>query len=162
MRFPLEVTEAVRRVWPDLKPLFVRISAQDWIAEGWQIEDSIALAEELARRGVDLIDCSSGGFDGASVKPAPFYQTPFAAAVRRGAGIATMAVGLIVDPGGAEELLVRGDADLVALARGALDDPNWVLHASLAAGREADPYAFWPNQTRRVREMHSILRANLA
>jgi 2,4-dienoyl-CoA reductase-like NADH-dependent reductase (Old Yellow Enzyme family) len=160
MRFPLEVVEAVRRVWPASKPLFMRISAQDWITDGWQIEDSIVFARELAARGVDVIDCSSGGFDGAVLKPAPYYQTPFAAAVKHSAGIATMAIGLIADPAGAEALLARGDADLVALARGALDDPNWAVHASLATGVEGDPYAMWPNQTRRVREMHAILKAS--
>lgn len=146
MRFPLEVVEAVRVVWPVDKPLFVRISTSDNHPEGWQVEDSVVFARELKALGVDVVDCSSGGFDGGSIKAGPHYQVPFAEAVRKGADIATMAIGLIDDPFEAESVLERGEADLIALARGALEDPNWPVHARHALGGEAHPYALWPKQ----------------
>lgn len=144
MRLMLEVVEAVRAVWPDDKPLFLRISVQDAIEGGWTVEDSQVLAREVKARGVDVIDCSSGGFAGAAIKPAPGYQVPLARAVRD-TGAATMAVGLITTPEAAEEALQSGAADLVALGRTALDDPNFPLHAAKALG-EADPYAFAAKQ----------------
>ena len=150
MRLVLEVTEAVRAVWPADKPLLVRISVSDNHPEGWQVEDSIVLARELKARGVDAIDCSSGGFDGASIKPIAAYQVPFAKAVRDGADIPTMAVGLLGDVAGAEAIVSNGEADFVALARGALDDPNWALHARHELG--ATDYDLWPKQANRVRE----------
>lgn len=150
MRLVLEVTEAVRAVWPEDKPLLVRISVSDNHPDGWNVEDSVVLARELKARGVDAIDSSSGGFDGATIKPVAAYQVPFAKAVREGAGIPTIAVGLLGDVEGAEAILVDGEADFVALARGALDDPNWALHASHQLGT-AD-YDLWPNQAKRVRE----------
>ncbi len=158
MRFALEVVEAVRAAWPADKPLFVRISATDGSPGGWTIEDSVVLAGELKSRGVDLVDCSSGGFEGYSLKPAPLYQVPLAEAVRA-AGLPTMAVGLITGPADAEAILAEGRADLVALARGALDDPNWPLHARLALeGGEAASYSQWPVQARdRVRSMDRVL-----
>ncbi|MDB5561841.1 MAG: namA 1 [Hyphomicrobiales bacterium] len=142
MRFPLEVVDAVRAVWPKQKPLFVRISTTDWHPDGWQVEDSIAFAHELKARGVDIVDCSSGGFDGALTQPKAHYQVHLAEAVRK-AGIGTMAIGLITDPSGAESIIARGDADLVALARGALDDPNWPLHAMREFGAD-EQYSSWP------------------
>ena len=155
MRFALEVTEATRAVWPENKPLFFRISAVDGSPGGWTIEDSILLARELAARGVDVVDCSSGGFDGYGVKAEPLYQVPFARAVRA-AGIKAMAVGLIVEPRHAEAILANGDADLVALARTALDDPNWPLHAQKALG--ATDYGLWPVQARdRIRSWDRVL-----
>lgn len=150
MRLVLEVTEAVRAVWPADKPLLVRISVSDNHPEGWQVEDSVALARELKARGVDAIDCSSGGFDGASIKPIAAYQVPFAKAVRDGADIPTMAVGLLGDVAGAEAIVSSGEADFVALARAALDDPNWALHARHELG--AADYDLWPKQANRVRE----------
>ena len=150
MRLVLEVTEAVRAVWPADKPLLVRISVSDNHPEGWQVEDSVALARELKARGVDAIDCSSGGFDGASIKPIAAYQVPFAKAVRDGADIPTLAVGLLGDVAGAEAIIANGEADFVALARGALDDPNWALHARHELG--AADYELWPKQANRVRE----------
>jgi 2,4-dienoyl-CoA reductase-like NADH-dependent reductase (Old Yellow Enzyme family) len=143
MRFPLEVVDAVRAVWPEEKPLFVRISTTDWHPEGWQLEDSIAFAHELKARGVDIVDCSSGGFDGALTKPKAHYQVHLAQAVRK-AGIGTMAIGLITDPSGAESIIANGDADLIALARGALDDPNWPVHAMRELGTSDDHYQAWP------------------
>lgn len=147
MRFALEIAEAARAVWPENKPLFTRLSVQDWHPEGWQIEDSIALAKELKARGVDLIDCSSGGFAEAELVIEPGYQVPFAKAVRQGADIPTMAVGLIEGAQRANEIVATGEADLVALARGALDDPNWPQHAREALyPDQPQTHADWPKQ----------------
>jgi 2,4-dienoyl-CoA reductase-like NADH-dependent reductase (Old Yellow Enzyme family) len=143
MRFGLEVVEAVRAVWPAGKPLFVRISATDGSSGGWGIEDSIVFARELARLGVDVVDCSSGGFEGYAIKPAPLYQVHFARAVRE-AGIKTMAVGLISEPADAERIIAENDADLVAFARTALDDPSWPLRA--ARTLKVPGHDLWPIQ----------------
>jgi len=156
MRLPLAVVEAVRAVWPADKPLLVRISVSDNHPEGWQVADSVVFAKRLKALGVDAINCSSGGFDGAAIKSAASYQVPFAEAVRHGADIPTIAVGLIASPEEAEAIIVEGKADFIALARGALDDPNWAVHADHALG-QAD-YALWPNQTRRVREFDRWLK----
>jgi 2,4-dienoyl-CoA reductase-like NADH-dependent reductase (Old Yellow Enzyme family) len=145
MRLPLEVVEAVRAAWPADKPLAVRISAADNAEGGWQVEDSVAFAREMKALGVDAIDCSSGGFAESRIKAAPLYQVPFAAAIRREAGLPTMAVGLIDRPEDAEAILAAGEADLIALARGALDDPNWPLHARAALEGRSD-YGLWPIQ----------------
>ncbi|MHB1103262.1 MAG: NADH:flavin oxidoreductase/NADH oxidase [Devosia sp.] len=157
MRFALEVAEAVRAVWPAEKPLFMRISATDGSPGGWSVEDSVVLAGELKQLGVDVIDCSSGGFDGYGLKPANLYQVPLAKAVRE-AGVATMAVGLISDPADAEAIVANGDADLVALARTALEDPNWPLHAHHALDGGGDAYKLWPKQARnRIRDRDKVL-----
>lgn len=146
MRFPLEVAKAVRAAWPKDKPIFVRVSITDWIEGGVTVDDSIAYARELKTLGIDAIHCTSGGFDGAKVPVAPLYQVPLAEAVRRGAGMATAAVGLITTAQEAEQVLQTGQADLIALARQALDDPNWAHHAmrALVGG---DTYATWPKQS---------------
>lgn len=163
MRFALEVTEAVRAVWPKDRPLFYRTSAVDGVDGGVTIEDTVALAKALKTRGVDVIDCSSGGIRGSSTlavgrtRPKLGFQVPHAERVRREADIKTMAVGLIVEAHQAEEILQRKQADLVALARELLYDPFWPLHAAQALG--ADPeYAAWPEQygwylTRRAKAM---------
>ena len=157
MRLALDVAGEVRAVWPDHKPLFMRISATDGSPGGWDVDDSIALAGELRKLDVDVIDCSSGGFEGYGIKPAPLYQVPLARAVRR-AGVATMAVGLISDPAAAEAIIANGDADLVALARGALDDPNWPLHAHHALDGGGEAYDLWPPQARnRMRDRDRAL-----
>ena len=134
-RFLREVVDAVRRVWPERLPLFVRISATDWTDGGWTIEDSIALGRDLKGRGVDLLDCSTGGnvWD-ARIPLGPGYQVPFAERVRREVGIATGAVGLITEPQQAEQILQSGQADFVILARQLLRDPYWPIHAALALG----------------------------
>lgn len=153
MRLVLEITEAVRTVWPKNKPLLARLSVSDQHPDGWQTEDSVVLARELKARGVDAIDCSSGGFDGAQIKPGIAYQVPLAKAVRDGADIPVMAVGLLGgDPEVDAKLIENGDADFIALARGALDDPNWPQHARLALG--ARDYDLWPNPTKRVDGFH--------
>ncbi len=148
MRFALEVTDAVRRVWPAEKPLFVRISAVDWEADGWSLDDSIVLARELKARGVDVIDCSAGGILGpattAKIPTGPGYQVPFSTRVRAEAGIATQAVGLIRTARQAADIIDKGEADLVALARELLFNPFWALQAARELG-ETD-YATWPEQ----------------
>ena len=150
MRFPLEVAAAVREVWPADKPLFYRISAIDAVEEGgWLIEDSVAFAHELKTIGIDVVDCSSGGIGGAvtaaRVLREPGFQVPFAETVRRDAGIATMAVGLILTPEQAEEILEAGQADLIAIAREALFDPFWPRHAAYTLGVDQE-FADWPHQ----------------
>jgi 2,4-dienoyl-CoA reductase-like NADH-dependent reductase (Old Yellow Enzyme family) len=155
MRLALEITDEVRAVWPADKPLLARLSVTDWHPEGWQVEDSVALARELKARGVDAIDASSGGFAGASIRAVADYQVPLAQALRDGADIPTMAVGLLGDAHRAEEIVASGEADFIALARGALDDPNWAAHASLELGDTG--YGLFPNQTRRVRDRDRAL-----
>ncbi|HEX4944427.1 MAG TPA: NADH:flavin oxidoreductase/NADH oxidase [Usitatibacteraceae bacterium] len=147
MRFPLAVVRAVRDAWPQDKPVLVRISASDWKEGGWDLEQSIAFARELKELGVDMIDVSSGG-NAADQKVVlgPGYQAPFAAAIRRDAGIATAAVGLITEPVQAEHILATGQADAVCLARALLRDPYWARHAARALD-EAMP---WPNQYKRA------------
>lgn len=146
MRFPLAVAKAVREAWPKDKPAFVRISITDWIDGGATVEDSIAYARELKTLGYDVVHCTSGGFDGAKVPVGPLYQVPLSEAVRKGADMPTAAVGLITKPQEAEQILETGQADLIALARQALDDPNWAHHAmrDLMGG---DTYAAWPKQS---------------
>ncbi len=143
MRFPLEVVERVRQVWPAEKPLFLRISATD--EAGWTIEESIAFCRQLKARGVDVIDCSSGGMSEHSIvsnvtRPGYGYQVPYAEQVRRGADILTMAVGLIIHADQAEQILQRGQADIIAIGRELLQNPNWVMDAAEKLG-EDDPYS---------------------
>jgi 2,4-dienoyl-CoA reductase-like NADH-dependent reductase (Old Yellow Enzyme family) len=150
-RFPLEVAEAVRTVWPRTKPLFLRVSAVDGLDGGWTMDDTVAYARELKARGIDVIDCSSGGLFGsataARVKRSWGFQVPYAERVRREAGIKTMAVGLIVDPAFAESILQHGQADLIAIAREALVNPCWPQMAEIALGRKAaDAMSDWPVQ----------------
>ncbi|HEY8552939.1 MAG TPA: NADH:flavin oxidoreductase/NADH oxidase [Burkholderiales bacterium] len=144
MRFALEVVQSVRRHWPQDKPLFLRVSATDEL--GWTIEDSIALAHALKEHGVDVIDCSSGGMSDTAPGDNPIgygYQVKYASAIRRGAGVMTMAVGLIVHADQAEAILEAGDADLVALGREFLVNPNWAMDAALKLGVEK-PYEHLP------------------
>jgi 2,4-dienoyl-CoA reductase-like NADH-dependent reductase (Old Yellow Enzyme family) len=130
-RFLLEVTRAVRTVWPDRLPLAVRLSAIDWMPGGWEIEDSIALAKQLKAEGVDLIDCSSGGtVPHAKIHVGAGYQVPFAERIRREVTILTAAVGQITEPTHADEIIRNGRADIVLLAREFLRDPYWPLRAS--------------------------------
>ncbi len=140
IRFLLETTRDVRRVWPEHLPLAVRISASDWVEGGWTPEDSVALARRLNLEGVDLIDCSSGGNSTGLSRSVlrPGYQVPFAEKVRREADIATAAVGLITEPELADAIVAEGRADLVLLARAELRDPYWPLHAAKTLGRKVD------------------------
>jgi 2,4-dienoyl-CoA reductase-like NADH-dependent reductase (Old Yellow Enzyme family) len=138
MRFALEVVDAVRSVWPADRPLFFRTSAVEGAGGEWGIDDSIALARELKAHGVDLVDCSSGGITGDGSMPAiprvPGFQAGYAREIRREIGIPTMAVGMITDPTHAEAILREGHADLIALARELMDNPNWPLQAARALG----------------------------
>jgi 2,4-dienoyl-CoA reductase-like NADH-dependent reductase (Old Yellow Enzyme family) len=143
IRLTLEVVDAVRAVWPDELPLFVRISATDWAEGGWELEQSVELARVLGERGVDLVDCSTGGLvPGVTIPIGPGYQTRFAAEVRARGGMATAAVGLITTPQQADDVIRRGEADIVLLAREMLRDPYWPLHAARALGQPAP----WPVQ----------------
>jgi 2,4-dienoyl-CoA reductase-like NADH-dependent reductase (Old Yellow Enzyme family) len=150
MRFPLEIARIVREAWPADKPVFFRCSSVDNDAAGWSIEDSIVLARRLKEMGIDVVDCSSGGIAGSATAAATAprglgFQVPFAERIRRDAGIATMAVGLIIEPAQAEAILADGKADLVAIAREALYDPNWPLHAAALLDADGD-FAKWPRQ----------------
>jgi 2,4-dienoyl-CoA reductase-like NADH-dependent reductase (Old Yellow Enzyme family) len=139
-RIVREVVDAIRAVWPERLPLWMRISATDWTEGGWTIEDSVALAAQVKDRGVDLIDCSSGGnVPVAKIAVGPGYQVPFAERIRRETGVMTGAVGLITEPEQAEEILEHGRADVVLLARQLLRDPYWPLHAAKALGEPVTP-----------------------
>lgn len=130
-RLVLRIAKLLRELWPQDKPVFVRISAVDWVEGGWSIADSIQLAKWLKAVGIDLIDCSSGGLIiDANIPAGPGYQTQFAADIRANADIATGAVGMITEPFQAEHILVTGQADAVFLARELLRDPYWPLHAA--------------------------------
>jgi 2,4-dienoyl-CoA reductase-like NADH-dependent reductase (Old Yellow Enzyme family) len=143
VRLLLEVVTEVRQVWRRERPLFVRISATDWVENGWDLTQSIRLAGLLKDAGVDLIDVSSGGnVAGAQIPAGPGYQTPFAEAIRGETGILTGAVGMITDPAQAAHILRRGQADLILIAREFLRDPYWPLHAAAAL----DETAAWPVQ----------------
>lgn len=148
IRAVCEVVEAVRKVWPEEYPLFVRISATDWTAGGWSVNDAVALARTLRPLGVDLIDCSSGGNVAAAKIPVgPGYQVAFAEQIRREAGVFTGAVGMITEPAQADEIIRSGRADVVFLARQFLRDPYWPLIAARALGHEIS----WPLQYDRAR-----------
>ena len=148
LRLPLRVATAVREVWPADLPLFVRISATDWVAGGWDLPQSVELCRQLKGFGVDLIDCSSGFV--VPDEPVPFgpgFQVPFAAAIRREAGLPTGAVGCITDPAQAEQIVATGGADAVFLARELLRDPYWPLHAARTLGADCT----WPAQYLRAK-----------
>lgn len=140
VRLALEVVDAVRSVWPEPLPVFLRISATDWIEGGWSADDSVELARRVAARGVDLIDCSSGGVAPQQKIPvAPGYQVPFAERIRREAGILTGAVGMITTAPQADAIIAEGKADIVLLAREFLRDPYFPLHAARELGEKAPP-----------------------
>lgn len=147
IRFPLKVASALREIWPARFPLFVRISCTDWVDGGWDLEQSIEFSRSLKGTGVDLIDCSSGALvPYARIPAGPGFQVPFAAAIRKSAGIATGAVGFITDPAQAEQIVATGQADAVLLAREMLRQPYWPLYAARALKAEID----WPNQYKRA------------
>jgi len=148
MRLPLRVAETVRGLWPDDLPVFVRVSATDWVGGGWDLEHSIELSKRLKAMGIDFIDCSSGGLvPDAKIPAAPGFQVPFAAAIRREADIATGAVGLITEPAQAERIVADGEADAVLMARELLRDPYWPLHAAKTLGVDLE----WPAQYQRAK-----------
>ena len=147
-RLPLRVARAVREVWPQNLPFFVRISATDWVEGGWDLAQSLQLCRWLKEVGVDLIDCSSGGMTpDAKIPAGPGFQTPFATAIRQELGIAVGAIGLITAPEQAEQIVATGLADAVFLARELLRDPYWPLHAAKILGSEV----LWPVQYKRAK-----------
>ena len=152
-RLLFEVVDAVRGVWPAQRPLFVRISATDWVENGWMPSDSVELATHLAKRGVDLVDCSSGGVAlHAQIPVGPNYQVPFAERIRREAGVPTGAVGLITMPEQAESILQSGQADLIFIAREFLRDPYFALRAARELGAPSAvplPPPYWRSVERR-------------
>jgi 2,4-dienoyl-CoA reductase-like NADH-dependent reductase (Old Yellow Enzyme family) len=154
----VETVDAVRAEWPAGLPLFVRISATDWVGEsggGWNLDQSAELARVMKRHGVDLIDTSSGGnVNGATIPTGPGYQVPFAERIRREAGMATGAVGQITSPAQADQIVRNGEADLVLLAREMLRDPYWPLHAAQTLGATVA----WPPQYLRAAPVNSPTR----
>jgi 2,4-dienoyl-CoA reductase-like NADH-dependent reductase (Old Yellow Enzyme family) len=164
MRFTLELIEAVRAAWPQDRPLFFRSSCVDGKGGAWDIEDTVVLAGELKQRGVDVIDCSSGGIEGpltlAVVPRVPGYHVPFAERIRREVGIPTMAVGLITDPHQAESYLADGRCDLIALARELMWNPNWPVHAAHDLGVPnahhllPRSYSWWLERREEVRRLY--------
>ncbi len=145
--FARELVAAVRAVWPEHLPLFVRLSVTDWLDNGWDVAQSIRLSAALAKLGVDVIDCSSGSVVPESrVVQAPGYQVPLSAAIRKEAAVATAAVGKITDARQAESILEAGEADLIFMARGLLVDPYWPLRAQ----QELEGDAVWPVQYQRA------------
>ena len=150
MRFPLELFDAVRAAFPAQRPVWVRVSATDWMPDGWDIESTVAFSQELRARGCAAIHVSSGGISPAQRIPlAPGYQVPFAARVRAEAGVASIAVGLITEPEHAEEIIASGDADAVSLARAILYDPRWPWHAAAALRATVfAPKQYWRSQPR--------------
>jgi 2,4-dienoyl-CoA reductase-like NADH-dependent reductase (Old Yellow Enzyme family) len=158
VRFLLETVNAIRAVWPESQPLFVRISATDWTEGGWTLPDSVELARRLKPLGVDLVDCSSGGnVAHAKIPVGSGYQTPFAERIRCEAEMATGAVGMITGAEQADHILRTGQADLVLLAREMLRDPYWAVHAAQELGQVAS----WPVQYLRAAPAGSVARPDL-
>ena len=155
MRFPLEVYDAVRAAVPSEMPVWVRVSATDWVPGGWDEPDAVALAHELARRGCPAIHVSSGGVSPQQkIAVGPGYQVPFARRIKQETGLTTIAVGLITEPEQAEAILAGGDADAVALARAMLYDPRWPWHAAAKLGAQVDaPRQYWRSQPREYKDL---------
>jgi NADPH2 dehydrogenase len=155
MRYPLELFEAVRAAFPDHKPVGVKVSATDWVENGWDLAQTIELAHELKKRGVDWIDASSGGVSPLQKIPlSPGYQVPLAQGIKEATGLTTIAVGLITQPKQAEEIVSSGKADMVALARGMLYDPRWGWHAAAELGGQVSaPPQYWRSQPSTHKEL---------
>jgi NADPH2 dehydrogenase len=155
LRYPLELFDAVRAVFPEHKPVGVKVSATDWVEGGWDLAQTIELAQELKKRGVDWIDASSGGVSPLQKIPVgPGYQVPLAQGIKEATGLTTMAVGLITQPKQAEEIVASGKADMVALARGMLYDPRWAWHAAAELGGHVDaPPQYWRSQPSTQKEL---------
>jgi 2,4-dienoyl-CoA reductase-like NADH-dependent reductase (Old Yellow Enzyme family) len=157
VRLTIDVADAVRRAWPDDLPVFVRISATDWVDGGWDLDQSVELSRRLRGIGIDLIDCSSGGaVSQAKIAVGPGYQVPFADRIRREAGIPTGAVGLITTAAEADEIIRTEHADIVLLARQMLRDPYFAAHAAQELGTQFP----WPVQYTRAAPRHSPPRAS--
>jgi 2,4-dienoyl-CoA reductase-like NADH-dependent reductase (Old Yellow Enzyme family) len=155
MRFPLEVFDAVREAIPAGKPVGIRVSATDWVAGGWDLEQTIAFAQELKRRGCDFIDVSSGGLSPQQqIALAPGYQVPFAERLKAATGMPTIAVGLITEAEQAERIIATRQADMVALARGMLYNPRWPWHAAARLGAQVEaPPQYWRSQPREAKDL---------
>lgn len=155
MRFPLEVFEAIRAAISDDIPVGIRVSATDWVDGGWDVEQCVAFAREVQRRGCAFIDVSSGGLSPQQQIPVgPGYQVAFAERIRRETGLPTIAVGLITEPEQAETIISSGQADMVALARGMLYDPRWPWHAAAALGAQVDaPKQYWRSQPHALKNL---------
>jgi 2,4-dienoyl-CoA reductase-like NADH-dependent reductase (Old Yellow Enzyme family) len=148
IRFLLEIIEEIKKIWPENYPLFVRISATDWAEGGWNIEDSVALSEIIKLKGIDLVDCSSGGtVPGVKIPVYPGYQVGFAETIKKRTGMSTGAVGFIIKPEQAEEIITNGQADLVFIAREMLRDPYFPLRAAYELGYDIK----WPVQYERAK-----------
>ena len=157
MRYPLEVFEAVRRSFPPEKPVGVRISASDWVEDGWNLEQSITFSRELERRGAAYVHVSSGGLSPAQNIPVePGYQVPFAEAIKKALRVPVIAVGLITEPAQAERILESGQADAIALARAMLYNPRWPWHAAAQLGAQVQaPPQYWRSQPRAYKNLFS-------
>ncbi len=155
MRFPLEVFDAVRAAFPSGKPVSMRVSGTDWVEGGWNIEQTVAFAKELEKRGCDAVHVSSGGLHPAQKIPiGPSYQVPLARAVKSTVRIPVIAVGMITSFDQAEAIIGTGDADLVALARAILYDPRWPWHAAAElGGRVRAPHQYLRSQPRQFKEL---------
>ncbi len=155
MRFPLEIFDAVRAAFPADKPVWVRISATDWVPGGWDLDGTVAFSKALAARGCAAIHVSSGGVSPRqSIPVGPNYQVPFARRVKAEVGLPTIAVGLITEPAQAEAIVASGEADAVSLARAMLYDPRWPWHAAAALGAQVDaPKQYWRSQPREFKDL---------
>jgi 2,4-dienoyl-CoA reductase-like NADH-dependent reductase (Old Yellow Enzyme family) len=154
MRFPLEVFDAVRRAVPN-RVVGIRVSATDWVPDGWELEQTVAFAQALKVRGCDFIHVSTGGLSSAQKIPlGPNYQVPFAARIKADAGMPTMAVGLITEAHQADAIISSGEADMVSLARGMLYDPRWPWHAAAELGAQVSaPKQYWRSQPRELKAL---------
>ena len=155
MRFPLEVYDAVRAVFPPEKPVWMRISATDWVPNGWDIDGTIALSKALKARGCAAIHMTTGGVSPQqAIKIGPGYQVPYAQRVKAEVGLPTIAVGLITEPEQAEAIIANGEADAVSLARAMLYDPRWPWHAAAKLGAKVGaPKQYWRSQPREYKDL---------
>ena len=155
MRFPLEVFEAMRAAFPAERPVWIRVSATDWVPGGWEVEDTIVFAEALKARGCAAIHVSTGGVSyRQQIKLEPGYQVAVARRVKEAVGLPVMAVGLITEPEHAEAIVAAGDADAVALGRGMLYNPRWPWHAAAKLGAEVSaPPQYWRSQPRELKDL---------
>jgi 2,4-dienoyl-CoA reductase-like NADH-dependent reductase (Old Yellow Enzyme family) len=155
MRFPLEVFDAVRAAFPAERPVWVRVSATDWVEGGWDLDSSVAFAQALKARGCAAIHVSTGGVSPLQkIALEPGYQVPHAKRIKAEVGLPTIAVGLITEPEQAEAILAAGDADAVGLARAMLYDPRWPWHAAATLGAKVHaPRQYWRSQPREYKEL---------
>ncbi len=155
MRFPLELFDAVRAAFPADRPVWARISATDWVPNGWDIEGTVAISKELARRGCAAIHVTTGGVSPQqAINLGPGYQVPYAQRVKAEVGLPTIAVGLITEPEQAESIIANGEADAVSLARAMLYDPRWPWHAAAKLGAQVQaPKQYWRSQPREFKDL---------